>query len=73
MASLMVCCPLTTAIKGYPFEVLVTDEIGRPAAVLADQVKSLDWRLRKASKKGAIPADALAEVKGKIKALLALS
>ena len=41
---LMVCCPLTTKVKGYPFEVL-TDMDGQDGAVLADQVKSLDWRI----------------------------
>jgi len=41
--SLMICGPLTTRIKNYPFEVLIA---GTPAnVVLADQVKSLDWRV----------------------------
>jgi mRNA interferase MazF len=52
--SLMVCCPLTTKIKGHPFEVL-TDVGGVAGAVLSDQVKSLDWRARKAKKKAAYP------------------
>src|SRR3989304_7590812 len=42
--SLMVCCPMTTQIKNYPFEVLIAG-VG-PSVVLADQVKSLDWRKR---------------------------
>jgi mRNA interferase MazF len=37
---LMLCCPMTTQIKGYPFEVLVAG--AKPSAVLADQVKSVD-------------------------------
>ena len=41
---LMVCCPLTTRIKGYPFEVALASQPG--SAVLSDQVKSLDWRVR---------------------------
>lgn len=66
--SLMVCCPLTTQIKGYPFEVLVA---GTPAgAVLADQVKSLDWRRRRARKKGQASAAELADVRAKIRALI---
>jgi len=65
---LMLCCPMTTQIKGYPFEVQIA---GKPAsAVLADQVKSLDWVVRKASHKGATSATELAEVKAKIFALL---
>ena len=38
----MLCCPLTTQIKNYPFEVFVGGT--PPSAALADQVKSLDWR-----------------------------
>ena len=65
---LMLCCPLTSQIKGYPFEVLVSE---RPASVvLSDQVKSLDWRARKARRKGAVPADVMAEVRGKVRALI---
>ncbi len=44
--SLMVCCPMTTQIKNYPFEVVIAGTPG--SAVLADQVKSLDWRKRRA-------------------------
>jgi len=66
--SLMVCCPMTTQIKNYPFEVVISAP--NPSAVLADQVKSLDWRKRKAKRKGAILADELAEVRAKIRALI---
>src|SRR3984885_2441956 len=66
--SLLVCCPMTTQIKNYPFEVLVTG--GSPNAVLADQVKSLDWRKRRAKRKGTISAAELAEVRAKIRALM---
>jgi mRNA interferase MazF len=65
--SLMVCCPMTTQIKNYPFEVVIS--AANPSAVLADQVKSLDWRRRRAKRKGAISADELAEVRAKIRAL----
>src|ERR1700686_1262258 len=66
--SLMICCPMTTQIKNYPFEVLIA---GTPAnVVLADQVKSLDWRVRKAIRKGAVSAEELADVRAKIQALI---
>jgi mRNA interferase MazF len=68
---LMVCCPLSTRIKGYPFEVL-TQIDGRPGAVLADQVKSLDWKTRRAQKKGIVPASVIRQVRLKIKSLLAI-
>jgi mRNA interferase MazF len=65
---LMVCCPMTTQVKGYPFEVLIVGD--RAGAVLADQVKSLDWSVRKAKYKGkATPAE-LAAVRAKIVALI---
>lgn len=65
---MMVCCPMTTQIKGYPFEVIVGEN--PPSAVLSDQVKSLDWRARRAKRKGRVAAEALAEVRGKIRALI---
>jgi mRNA interferase MazF len=65
---LMVCCPITTQIKNYPFEVLLAGS--NPSAVLADQVKSLDWRKRRAKRKGTISAAELADVRSKIWALI---
>jgi mRNA interferase MazF len=66
--SLMICCPMTTQIKNYPFEVMVAG--APPSVVLADQVKSLDWRVRKAKRKGTVSAEELAEVRAKILALI---
>lgn len=66
--SLMICCPITTHIKNYPFEVPIA---GDPASVvLADQVKSLDWRSREAKRKGSVSPDELAEIRAKIIALI---
>ncbi|EKN3395736.1 endoribonuclease MazF [Yersinia enterocolitica] len=65
---LMLCCPMTTQIKGYPFEVLIAGT--KPSAVLSDQIKSLDWRKRKATRKGRVSALELAEVRAKSKALI---
>jgi mRNA interferase MazF len=65
---LMICCPMTTQIKNYPFEVVIAGT--PPSAVLADQVKSLDWRRRKAERKAAVSAEELAEVRAKIMALI---
>jgi mRNA interferase MazF len=66
--SLMICCPLTTQVKGYPFEVLIGGT--PPTAVLADQVKSVDWRSRNARSKGRVSLEQLAEVRAKIRALI---
>ncbi|MGH8034190.1 MAG: endoribonuclease MazF [Lysobacterales bacterium] len=71
-AGLMVCCPMTTRIKGHPFEVL-TEVDGVASAVLSDQVKSLDWKERRARKKGSVPADVMVHVRAKIKALLQIA
>ncbi|PWB90369.1 toxin MazF [Methylocystis sp. MitZ-2018] len=65
---LMLCCPTTTKIKAYPFEVALADS--KPSAALADQVKSLDWRARKAKKKGAATKAELAEALAKARTLL---
>ena len=66
--SLMLCCPMTHQVKGYPFEVAI--EIDPPSAILADQVKSLDWVKRRASPKGKVSDRILAEVRRKIGALV---
>ena len=67
-AGLILCCPTTTRIKGYPFEVKLS---GQPASVaLADQVKSFDWRARNAGKKGRATPGELAEIRPKLQALI---
>ena len=68
-AGLMVCCPLSTQVKGYPFEVAALVD-GQHGVVLSDQVKSLDWRVGRAKKKGTVTGAVLAEVRAKIKSLL---
>ena len=65
---MMLCCPMTSRIKGYAFEVIATQT--PPSAVLADQIKNLDWRARGAVFKGTVSPGVLAEVRAKIKALL---
>ena len=67
---LAVCCPITSQVKGYPFEVLLPQGLGVEGAILSDQIKSLDWRVRKARRIGSVPADVLQETVGKILALV---
>jgi mRNA interferase MazF len=75
---LMLCCPLTTKLKGYPFEVslsgftIITQAAaaGHPSAALADQVKSLDWRARGAKQKGKVSDGELAEIRAKARSLI---
>lgn len=71
LTGLMLCCPMTSRLKGFPFEVVESRD--PPSAVLADHVKSLDWRARAVRRKGAIAPSTLAEVRSKIASLLLLS
>jgi mRNA interferase MazF len=67
-AGLIVCCLTTTRIKGYPFEVRLS---GQPDSVaLADQVKSFDWRARRAIRKGRATTQELAEIRARLRALI---
>ena len=69
-SSLMLCCPMISQKKGYPFEVVMAHEADRESVVLADQVKSLDWKVRKAVKKGTAPIDVVTETLSKLLTLL---
>lgn len=69
---LMVCCPMSSKIKGHPFEVL-TQVDGVDCVVLSDQVKSLDWKVRRAKKKAVVSADVILHVRAKMKALLQIA
>ena len=71
-AQLAVACPITSHAKGYPFEVPVTGTDGIDGVILADHLKSLDWRERRAEFAGTLPAPALADVRDRVRALLAL-
>ncbi len=67
LAGMIVCCPTTTRIKGYPFRVALAGT--PPSVVLADQVKSQDWRARNAARKGQVSPAELAQVRAKLRAL----
>ena len=68
-AGLALLCPITSAVKGYPFEVRITDG-AISGVVLADQVRSLDWRARQASREGRASAEVVEQVVARIQALL---
>jgi mRNA interferase MazF len=67
---LAILCPVTNQIKGYPFEVRLPAELPVTGAILADQVKSLDWRIRNAELICTLPARVMSEVLQKIATLL---
>ena len=46
--SLLLACPVTSKVKGYPFEVTLPAGLPVAGVILADQIKSLDWKARNA-------------------------
>ena len=68
---LALLCPITSQVKGYPFEVVIPSGLNVRGVILADQVKSLDWRARNAEVVASLPADTIDEVLEKIGVLLA--
>jgi len=67
---LALLCPITNQIKGYPFEVLVPAGSKVQGAILSDQLKSLDWRARKATMICSLPGSVVNEVISKLSTLL---
>lgn len=68
---LALLCPITSQVKGYPFEVSLPDGLPVAGAVLADQLKSLDWRARDATLVCTLPTTVTREVLQKVGLLLA--
>ncbi|KMP11603.1 hypothetical protein UZ36_03920 [Candidatus Nitromaritima sp. SCGC AAA799-C22] len=67
--SLRIVCPITTKVKGYPFEVRIdTDKIH--GCILVDQIRCLDLKARKARINDTAPGEVMDEVQGKLSALL---
>ncbi len=68
--SLAILCPVTSQIKGYPFEVLIPDGQEINGVILSDQVKNLDWKARQAKFICKIPEFTMDEVLQKLYAIL---
>ena len=67
---LAILCPVTSQIKEYPFEVVLPEGTVLRGAVLADQVRSLDWRARKAKLICDLEPATVDEILGKLETLL---
>jgi len=67
---LALLCPITSHVKGYPFEVALPAGLPVQGVILADQLKSLDWRARKAVRIVRLPSPAVEETLAKIAILL---
>ncbi len=67
---LAILCPITTKIKGYPFEVIIPEGLEAKGVILADQIKNLDWRVRKADFLCKLPDKTVLDVQKKLKSLI---
>ena len=71
-AGLAVVCPITSQIKGYPFEVALPPDLPIEGCVLSDHLKSVDWKQRKAAFIGRVGPEVLTAVLNRIGPLLGL-
>ena len=71
-ARLAIACPITSHVKGYPFEVPLPPGGKIVGAVLADHVKNVDWQVRRAVFEAKAHADIMTEVRERLRALLEL-
>ena len=69
-SGLMLCCPITSKVKPYPFVVPILGDSNVAGVALADQVRSMDWQARKIVKKGHVAERTLRDVLGRAAALL---
>lgn len=67
---LVILCPITNQIKGYPFEVPLPPSLSVSGVILSDQAKNLDWRARNVELICKLPVSTLAEALGKLSTLL---
>lgn len=71
-SGLAIFCPITSKVKGYPFEVIVPAGLKIGGAILSDHVKSFDWVARKAGYVDTVPAQTLEAVQDRLIELLGL-
>jgi len=69
---LMFACPITSQVKGSPFEVTLPRGVKLGGAVLTDHLRSVDWIARNAEYHAEAPNDLMYEVLGRIEAILAI-
>ena len=71
-ARLALACPITSHVKGYPFEVALPQSGKISGVVLADHIKNLDWQAREIAFEAKAPADVVTEVRERLRVLLGL-
>ncbi len=67
---LALLCPITNQSKGYPFEVILPEGLKVKGVILSDQLKSLDWEIRKAAFIDSVSDHTIEEVLKKVSTLL---
>jgi mRNA interferase MazF len=68
-SGLALVCPITSQVKGYPFEVgFKTSAV--QGVILADQIRAIDWKLRRAEKIGAVSETVVTDVQECIKKII---
>jgi mRNA interferase MazF len=72
-SSLCLVCPITSKVKGYPFEVTLPMKLPIQGVILSDQIKSLDWRARKAEYIGSLPSSTIDDVIARLKPLFGIN
>jgi mRNA interferase MazF len=72
-AGLAILCSVTSQVKGYPFEVVLPAGLPFRGVILADQLKSLDWRQRRVEKSGKVPVAVLEQVRRRVATLIGVS
>lgn len=71
-ARLAIACPITSHVKGYPFEVALPPGGKIAGAVLADHVKNVDWQARHIVFEAKAPAEIVTDVRERLRVLLGL-
>ncbi len=69
---LAILCPVTSKIKGYPFEVNIPIGFDITGVILSDQVKNMDWKVRQTSLINKLPQNTILEILKKLDTLIGI-
>lgn len=69
-SGICIVCPVTSRVKGYPFEVAIPPDLPVAGFILVDQIKCQDWRFRNIEKITSLQSDQIREVQEMLKRLL---
>jgi mRNA interferase MazF len=69
---MLLLCPVTSQVKGYPFEITIPPGVPIQGVIFSDQIRSLDWRARRAERVASLPEETIAQIIERLKTLLGL-